>query len=125
MPGILIHDYSADILDILALVFKKENFKVRTCCSAGELFTQLRAEIPDILIVDVGHTALAEETMCKFIKSKDKYKGIPLLITTTNPFHAKHFLNFNANDAIEKPFDLPELMQKVNGLLLRSQSSAY
>lgn len=102
---------------MLALVFKKGEYVVFTCNSIDSFFKCLQSTIPNLLILDVMHTELNKGMICDDLRKRNALKTIPILITSTRPAHIRNYKNFCADDGIEKPFTLNELMGKVNSLV--------
>lgn len=117
MANILILDNSPDLLEMMVSIFRNEKFFPSACDCINTLFKKLDTSVPDLLIADVMHTGLEEKTICNDIRTKDGCRHIPILITSTNPNHIAQFRNFCANDGIEKPFSLHDLLTKVKTLL--------
>lgn len=124
MANILILDNSPDLLEMLVSIFRNEKFFASTCDCVNSLFKKLDTAVPDLLIVDVMHTGLEEKTICNDIRTKNGCRHTPILITSTNPTHITQFKKFCANDGIEKPFSLQDLLTKVK-TLLHSRQLAY
>jgi len=117
MKNILIVDNSPDLLDLFSLFFQKENFSVKCCNGRASFFENLQTLIPDLMIIDVAGSGIDNKTISGDLKKRTALKSIPIIITSTYSTHVKNYKSFGADDGIEKPFDIKELLYKVKNLL--------
>ena len=53
-------------------------------------------------------------TLCKELKSQPDKKNIPIIMFSAHPSAAATIKEYGANDFIAKPFDVNDLLSKIN-----------
>ena len=71
----------------------------------------------DLLVVDCGPKTIGGLDLIKKIKSDEKLSHIPIIAMSGYPIDEKKAMIAGANDFILKPFDLDELIKKINKLI--------
>ena len=76
---------------------------------------------PDLLILDLMLPELHGFTVCQILKHSRRTQQIPILIVTAaNTAEKRQIgLRLGANDFVGKPVAMPDLIQRVESLLLR------
>lgn len=113
MQNILIADDSEDLLDLFESILKRKNFTVETTSSSSNLIDRIEKKQPDLIILDIKLGDYNGLEICKELKSKEKYSAIPILIMSGNPAKLKEYKEYNADDIIEKPFSIDEIVSKI------------
>jgi nitrogen-specific signal transduction histidine kinase len=74
---------------------------------------------PDLLILDVFMPEMDGLEVCRSIKTEPALAGIKVIITTGHPGHPKldELATLGFSHVLAKPFDIPLLLQTVQGLL--------
>lgn len=115
MGKILLINNDFDVLSLLEKWLNKKHHKVKYT-SNGEEAPQLIKEFsPDVMLIDVLHSDVAEE-----LKTNEDTKEIPIILMTGYTITNKTPTPKNADDVIEKPFNLSLLEQKIDRFLLKS-----
>jgi len=73
--------------------------------------------IPDLIILDYRVAGTNGGEICKQIKSHPKFSKIPVIIFSAYISNDSELLAYGCDAIINKPFDLSELIETVNGLL--------
>ena len=110
---ILIADDDPGIQEIFALIFERAGFEVDLKMN-GEELVKNKFSLPDIFLIDKqlsGHNGL---DICRQLKSRKQTKNIPVIIVSAAPDIATLAKDAGADDYIEKPFDVNELLEIVN-----------
>ncbi|HTB52439.1 MAG TPA: response regulator [Ferruginibacter sp.] len=115
MARIIIVDDYKDLQDFFKDMLELNHFEVRSAGSAVELDTLLTTFMPDLILLDVMLGADNGTKICKEIK--EKYKEIAIILISANPKLLINYQDCNADDIIEKPFDMYEVLDKINKLL--------
>lgn len=110
---VLIQD-NEDILQIMDQVLEEEGFDV-----VGSLTTEpikhLESIDPDIVIVDDHIKGKVKGSqVIKELKSDSKTEDLPAVLTSTSNNLAQDAEACNADDYIEKPFGIDEMIDVVN-----------
>ncbi len=81
---ILIVDDDMDVIITLQTILKSKNYEVVTAMNKGEALEKLRAEKPDLAILDVMMTTHFEGfELAQEMLSSDEFKNIPFLIQSS------------------------------------------
>ena len=119
MNKILILDNSADLLNTMKYVLERKNYTVKTLNNNN--IDNIRHEIcefqPDLLIADVFSDFADKREICKELRKSAENKNLPILVYSTSAALSEHYKNYDADDFLEKPFELNNLLEKINALL--------
>jgi len=74
-------------------------------------------EIPDLFLLDVYISNVNGSNICKEIKAKEALKDIPVILVSADTNFAQLCAQCGANDYLEKPFKIMELLTKVEKYL--------
>jgi len=114
---ILVLDDNQDILDIVHETLTYENFEVRSTGEAEEVMPLVEAFNPDLVILDYRVAGTNGGEICRKIKSHPKFSNVPVIIFSAYINHDADLLAYGCDAIINKPFDLTELVEKVNNLI--------
>jgi DNA-binding response OmpR family regulator len=114
---ILILDDNQDILEIVHETLSYENFDVRSTANGEDVLPMMAEFNPDLVILDFRVAGVNGGDLCKQIKCHPLYKDIPVIIFSAYINHDDELLSYGCDAVINKPFDLTELVEKVNGLI--------
>ena len=99
--------------------FLKPFYNIVHCGSVMEAGRQLRAAVPDFIIMDLGLPDLSGFQFIKMLRQNEKYKHIPVMILTGQaPESAeKAFRESGAEHLMYKPFTKASLVEKLTKIL--------
>jgi DNA-binding response OmpR family regulator len=112
MAKILIADDDQGILDALTFVLEDEGYQVESTADGGNLY-QMNGDTPDLLLLDIRMSGHDGRDICRFLKSKKITKKVPIIMISANRDTARHAKEAGADDYLPKPFELHDLLQKV------------
>lgn len=95
----------------------KRGFDVTVFFDSYQIF-DIADNLPDLFIMDVLMPGLNGLEACKWLKSQ--YPDIPVIILSGTPGLKVLAENAHADDFVEKPFNLPRLLEKINRCLKKS-----
>ena len=72
---------------------------------------------PDLVILDYRVAGTNGGELCRKIKSHPKFGSVPVIIFSAYINHEADLLAYGCDAIINKPFDLTELVEKVNNLI--------
>src|SRR5688572_24742736 len=72
---------------------------------------------PNLILLDVLISGNDGRTICKQLKSQEDTKHIPIIMFSAHPSAAATIAEYGADDFIAKPFDVNDLLAKVNNQL--------
>lgn len=119
MKKILIVDDEQDIVESLKFVLEAADFSCY-CAYNGEDGLRLAKEIvPDLIILDVMMPKINGYKISRLLKYDNKYKNIPILMVTARSQEEDKLIGeeTGADEYITKPFELDEVVKKVEQYL--------
>ena len=119
MKKILIVDDEQDIVESLKFVLEASHFTCY-CAYNGEDGLRLAKEIiPDLIILDVMMPKINGYKISRLLKYDAKYKNIPILMVTARSQEEDKLIGeeTGADEYITKPFELDEVVKKVEEYL--------
>ncbi|ASU35748.1 response regulator [Mucilaginibacter xinganensis] len=114
---ILVLDDNQDILDIVHETLTYENFEVQSTSRSDAVISLAETFIPDLVILDYRVSGLNGGELCMQFKSHPRFKNIPVIIYSAYVNNNSELFAYGCDAIINKPFDLTELVEKVNNLL--------
>jgi DNA-binding response OmpR family regulator len=132
MPGkILVVDDDPDILDAVTMILESQGYQVSTARDGIEGLATLKAENPDLMILDLMMPKMDGFAVCKELQDPrwSKYKDIPILILTSvreeasrRRYELETGLELDVDDYIEKPMAPNVLLERVDRLIKKKKS---
>lgn len=114
-----------DISLIINKTLTKQGFTVKSFENGKKFLEQFKLETPDIVLLDLMLPDMSGSDIIKKIRSNQKYDNVHIIVVS-----AKHMtmdkvenLDLGADDYIEKPFDLLELISRVEAHARRLRKS--
>jgi len=101
----------------------EEGFEVRTALDANQGYQAAIEATPDLILLDVQLPDVVGLDLIHIIRNRDDLKHVPIImITGTHGQMANKVkaLKDGADDFILKPFEMPELIERVKAVLRRS-----
>lgn len=124
---IFIVDDEEEILEILSVNLRAENYEVKEFPSGNQLINQIlnEKEIPDLILLDVMMEGINGFDVCRKIRSDDRFTDIPIIFLTAKSSEEDRItgLEFGGDDYISKPFNIKELLLRVKAVLKRNSNS--
>lgn len=117
---IIIADDSEDILDSMKMFLELKQFNVRTTMDSENLIPELISFDPDLLILDVYLSGFDGRELCRSIKQNKETQHIKIILFSAARQALENFEEYGANDCLEKPFGLSEVLGKIDTLLSES-----
>ena len=117
LKRILILDDNQDILDIVEEALTYEQFEVHGTTLANDIIPLIEKIKPDLVLLDYRVSGTNGGEICKRIKSNISFGNIPVIIFSAYISSGKELSNYGCDAVINKPFNLDELVTKVNSLI--------
>ena len=106
---ILITDDDEGVQDIFRLIFERAGYDVQVFGEALSILENNYTQ-PDLFVLDRQLSGQDGLKVCKFLKSQNSTKNIPVIIVSATPGIAKMAREAGADDFIEKPFQIRDLL---------------
>jgi excisionase family DNA binding protein len=113
---VLIVDDDAEIVELIEDVLKREgDFEIRTASTGYEAGLQTQEFMPDLILLDYMLPDVNGNVVCQTIKSNPKFQDIKIIIVSgvVKQDEIDHLLKSGAEDFVRKPFDISELLVKI------------
>ncbi len=119
MPDILVVDDEPDMLDTIAYNLERAGHRVTRASSAAEALAKLQDATPDLVISDVMMPGMDGLEFCAAVRARAATALTPFLFVTAKGQVGDKYagLRAGADDYVTKPFDLADLLARVNGRL--------
>ncbi|OGR23847.1 MAG: two-component system response regulator [Desulfuromonadales bacterium GWD2_54_10] len=116
---VLIVDDEPNIAISVDFLMRREGFEVLVAHDGEEGLARIRADRPDIIVLDVMMPKLDGFEVCKAVRSDPTLTGVRILMLTAKGRAAEitKGLALGADAYIPKPFSTRELVAKVKELL--------
>ena len=120
MGKILIVENNTELRDFFHIFLNIHHFNVRSVVTRRELFIEIDSFTPDLIILDAMLAREDSREICKQIKRPCREMSIILM--STKPKFLIGYEEFQADGVIEKPFNINDVLYKINSILARKQS---
>ncbi len=114
MKRILVVDDDKDILNILKLILQMNGFEVMVTPNGEEALTKSLTYCPQLVLLDVFLSGSDGRDICNLLKGNPSTKNIPVVIFSAHSNFEDVLKVCDADDFISKPFDISELVEKIN-----------
>ena len=117
---ILVVEDDRNISDLIQMYLVKEGFDVRMAGDGGRAMEEFHREIPDLILLDIMLPVMDGWTVCARIRETSK---VPIIMLTAKSevFDRIQGLEMGADDYIVKPFEMKELIARINAVLRRTE----
>ena len=126
-PLIAVANDDTDFLALMGELLTDEGYRVGIHRVARDAYDEIKATVPDLIVLDIHmETPEAGWTLLELLTLDPALAAIPVLVCSADvvALRAKaENLRAHGCDALEKPFDLDDLLEKV-GLMLAGREAA-
>jgi CheY-like chemotaxis protein len=123
MKHIIIADDDPAIRDIFKLILERSGYAV-TMFANGESLMKNEFVLPNLFLLDKQLSGNDGLDVCRFLKSQERTKNIPVIITSASPYVGGLAEEAGANAFIEKPFKTKELISLIEQVLNKNYFTA-
>jgi two-component system, OmpR family, phosphate regulon response regulator PhoB len=114
---ILIIEDDGAILQVLETVLTYNDFTVTGIDGTDNIYETIEQYKPDLILTDYLLTGQNGGKICQLIKSNKDTCHLPVMLISAYPELATSFGNFGFDAFINKPFNIGELVNKIEELL--------
>ena len=125
MKKILVIDDLPENVFMLQDRLEHEGYEVLTAYDGKNGIDKAKAELPDLVLLDVMMPDINGLEVCKILVNDEKTASIPIILVTakTGAEDTKEGLDAGAFDYIKKPFNKIELLARVRSALKLSEAN--
>ncbi len=120
--SVLIVEDDNNIAELLQMYLEKEGYAVTIAPDGGQGVSKFRAIKPDLVLLDLMLPVMDGWTVCKTIRAESQ---VPIIMLTAKGETSDKVngLKGGADDYITKPFEMKEVLARMEAVLRRSGSS--
>ena len=121
--SVLVAEDDKNIRDLLHMYLEKEGYAVTVAADGGQALEKFRAIKPDLVLLDVMMPVMDGWAVCKAIRSENQTPVI-MLTAKSETDDKVAGLKAGADDYITKPFEMREVLARIEAVLRRSTGSS-
>ena len=123
MKKVLVVDDDSILRTVLKHTLEQEGYQVKTVHSGKEGLAVFEQDVPDIIVSDVSMPEMDGFEFCRQLRSQPSGQLVPFIFLSakTDLDHRVEGHSSGADDYLTKPFEMKELLAKIEGLLERSR----
>jgi DNA-binding response OmpR family regulator len=107
-----------NIREIIEFLLIEELYEVKTCPNTNDFWLQMNKHLPDMVILDVMLPDGNGLDICNILKRNIKTHNIPVMMMSANNHLNTVKAKCEAEDFINKPFDLNDFAKRIEKHLL-------
>ena len=117
---ILVVEDDHNISDLIRMYLEKEGFEVQTVFDGGTAVETIRTWEPDMVLLDIMLPVMDGWAVCGKIRETSR-TPIIMITAKSEVFDRIQGLEMGADDYIVKPFEMKELIARINAVLRRTE----
>ena len=110
-PTVLVVDDDVPILTLMRNLLREFGFNPVTAATGEEAIAAARAQRPSIVLLDKHMPGMSGIDTIKALRAE--FERLPILLLTGDPVSKDELKHFEADGAVQKPFDLPALIAQI------------
>ena len=118
--NILVVEDDRNISELIQMYLVKEGVDVRIAGDGGKAIEEFQKQVPDLILLDIMLPVMDGWTVCAKIRETSK---VPIIMLTAKSevFDRIQGLERGADDYIVKPFEMKEVLARINAVLRRTE----
>lgn len=124
MSRILVIDDSELVNNLLKEELTQAGFDIAQAFDANQGYATALEFHPDLILLDVQLPDIQGFDLIRVIKNRDQLRHVPIIMITGTHHQTDHKVKAfqaGADDYVLKPFEMPELLERIRAVLRRSQ----
>lgn len=124
MARILIIEDEQDLAGLVEYNLRAAGFEAEAVGSGASGLARARAQLPDLLLLDLMLPDLAGSEVLRLFKSDAELRKVPVIIVSAKGQESDRIqgLELGADDYVVKPFSVRELLLRVKAVLRRADT---
>ena len=117
---ILVVEDDYNISNLIHMYLAKEGFETRLASNGAASIEEFQKKAPDLIVLDIMLPVMDGWAVCARIRETSK---VPIIMLTAKSevFDRIHGLEIGADDYVVKPFEMKELIARINAVLRRTE----
>ena len=122
-PRILVADDEEDLLHVMKDTLEGQGYVVETAADGVDALAAIRRDAPDIAILDLRMPRKDGFEVCAELRRDPLFEHLPVIILSASGTRDNRIqgLDLGADDFINKPVDIAELLARVRMILKRTR----
>ena len=120
--SVLIVEDDRNIAELLQMYLEKEGYAVTVAYDGSQGLSKFRAIQPDLVLLDVMMPVMDGWSVCRAIRGEAK-TPIIMLTAKSETDDKVHGLKSGADDYITKPFEMKEVLARIEAVLRRTSNT--
>jgi len=122
-PEVLVVEDEPDIRSLIVHHLTQDGFRCRTAGDGGEALAQLRAGLPDLIVLDLMLPGVSGLELTRRLRAEPSWARLPIIMLTAKADEVDRIvgLEMGADDYVVKPFSPKELLARVRAVLRRAK----
>jgi DNA-binding response OmpR family regulator len=110
---ILVADDDPSIVDSLTMILEEEGYNVQTALKNHDTLSTVKDLKPDLVLLDIWIDNEDGREICQSLKRDILTNKIPIVVISASQGAAQMAIDAGADDFIAKPFEIDELISKI------------
>ena len=110
---VMIADDDKAIVDAVQAMLEFGGYEVSFTYN-GATILDMQENLPDLILLDIWMSGTDGRDVCKGLKTRVATKEIPVIMISASPDLENSAKEAGANDFLEKPFDMDDLLGKID-----------
>lgn len=117
---ILVVDEDWFLADMVAATFRQRGLAASTASTVAEAIALCEAQPPDLLLLDLRLPDGDGWSMVAHLRALHGGRPLPVVVVSSSPVTRRDLREYGIEAYISKPFRIPQLLERVTGLLAAS-----
>jgi CheY-like chemotaxis protein len=114
---ILVVDDDLAILTLMRNVLREYDLDAVVADSGTSALELARSERPDLILLDRKMPGMSGEEAVRVLRSQPSLRNVPILILSGEPMSRREIEAVGADGAVQKPFELSDLINQIQSRL--------
>jgi CheY-like chemotaxis protein len=121
-PVILVVDDDAPILTLMHNLLREFGFEARVANTGQAAIEAALAKTPDLVLLDKNMPGMHGTEVIRALRTDAGLRSVPILILSGDPVDPSELSELGADGAVQKPFDVPALIEQIRSLVGATRS---
>jgi two-component system response regulator PrrA len=122
-PKLLLVDDETELLDSLEPFLRRSGFQVVSALNGEDALRKVESFEPDLVVLDILMPGIDGFEVLRRLRRRDKQLYILMLTQVTGADNRIEALNAGADDYLDKPFAMGEVLARIRALLRRPRAA--